>query len=61
MIVDRHGQCGLEPVFQPDKTVRLIDPSDFQTAFLAYVERQEAEIAEQFARTGRRPCRPGRS
>ena len=48
LIIDRDGQCALEPEFQDDGTVRLLEPTDFEAAFLAYVERHVAEITEEF-------------
>ena len=48
LIIDRDGQCALEPEFLENGTIRLVDPTDFETAFLAYVERHEKEIREAF-------------
>jgi len=48
LIIDRNGRCGTVPEFQEDGTVRLKDPTDFETAFLAYVQSQEAELIAEF-------------
>lgn len=48
LIIDRDGQCALVPEFQDDGTVRLVNPTDFDAAFLDYASTQEAEIREEF-------------
>lgn len=48
LIIDRNGRCGTVPEFQEDGTVRLKDPTDFETAFIAYVQSQEAELLAEF-------------
>jgi len=48
LIIDRDGQCGNEPDFQDDRTIRIKNPTDFETAFVAYVRSQEAELLAEF-------------
>ena len=48
LIIDRDGQCGTEPDFQDDGTVLIKNPTDFETAFVAYVRNQEAELLAEF-------------
>lgn len=48
LIIDRDGQCGFVPISQEDGTIRLVDPTDFETAFLAYVDIHVTEIRAAF-------------
>jgi hypothetical protein len=48
LIIDRDGRCGTVPDFQEDGTVRLKDPTDFETAFIAYVQSQEEELLAEY-------------
>jgi hypothetical protein len=50
LILDRDGQCALAPEFLQDGTIRLVEPTDFEIAFLAYVDRHVAEIQAEFER-----------
>jgi hypothetical protein len=51
LIIDRDGQCALVPEFQSDRSVQLINPTDFETAFLSYVSAHEAELNREFKDT----------
>ena len=48
LIIDLDGQCGTLPDFHEDGTVGIINPTDFETAFLAYVKDQEAELRNEY-------------
>jgi hypothetical protein len=50
LILDRDGQCALAPEFLEDGTIRLVSPTSFESAFLAYVDRHVAEIQAEFER-----------
>lgn len=51
LIIDRSGKVATEPDFQDDGSVLLVDPTDFETAFMAYVRTQEAELRSEFEAT----------
>ena len=48
LIIDRNGNFSAEPDFHDDGSVSLVDPTDFKTAFLAYVRTHDAELRSEF-------------
>ena len=48
LIIDRDGKVSAEPEFQDDGSVRLVDPTDFEAAFMAYVRAHETELRREF-------------
>ncbi len=49
LMIDTDGQCAVDVIHRDEFNFELVDPADFETAFLTFVARHEAEILAAFA------------